>query len=299
MTNNTSRQISSLISVCCSDDAKTFEITSKLIVENIHSLHYEVVVPDQEVALFQEISAKPFTVVGESFYLKEKNLAWLKGYLPKGLKQYAGWYLQQFIKIAAIKNKSANDIVLVWDADTAPLKPLTFIDTSGKLLYYKSDENHEPYFIAIQNLLALKKIVDFSFIAQCFVTKVQWVNDFCDLIERQNGKQWMDAIVSKVDFNESSGFSEYESLGTFLTHYYRREILFLHNKWCRYGNSLIGGINKLSDERVNSLSKQYDFISFEDWDNGQWINMIRGLIESRLPLLPKIIYRVRYLMRRE
>jgi hypothetical protein len=263
------QQISLLISVCYRNDAQTFGETSKLIVKNIQAMRYEVVVPDQDVPLFQQISAKPFVVVAESFYLQGKNLAWLRSRIPADKQWRAGWYLQQFIKIAAAKNANADDIVLIWDSDTAPLKPLAFINTNGKLIYYKGSEHHAPYFTVIKNLLGLEKSVDFSFIAQCFVIKARWARDFCDLIEQKNKHPWMEAIISCVDFNEDSGFSEYESLGTYITHYHRDEIAFSKNQWCRCGNSLIGGIKKLSLLRRLLLSNEYDFISFEAWDKNR------------------------------
>lgn len=39
--------------------------------------------------------------------------------------------------------------------------------------------------------------------------------------------------------------------------------------WYRYGNSLIGSSDNLNKSR-NKLSKKYDFISFESWDDNKF-----------------------------
>lgn len=258
--------VSALISVCCARDAVTWQEASKHIVRNIPALRYEVIVPDREMDLFAALSPEPFAVVGESKYVKERNLDWLKSFFPEGRHDRAGWYLQQFIKIAAARARHLDEIVLLWDADTVPLKPLTFVDNEGKLIYYAGKEHHRPYFEMIRHLLRLEKAVPFSFIAQCFVVKSQWADDFCNEIERHHGKHWIDAIAHKIDFHTGASFSEYESLGTYIVHRHRGEILISRNAWERKGNSLIGGVQNLSAQTITSLAAHYDFISFEKWD---------------------------------
>jgi uncharacterized protein DUF6492 len=260
------RSVSALISVCCSRDAEVWRETSKHIVKYIRASRYEVIIPDREIDMFTTLSPKSFAVVGESTYVKDRNLDWLRSFFPEKRLNRAGWYLQQFVKIAAAKSRPNDDTVLIWDGDTVPLRPLEFIDRSGKLIYYTGSEHHLPYFAMIRHLLGLEKIVSFSFIAQCFIVKSQWADDFCNEIERHHNKHWIDAIVGKIDFDTESSFSEYESLGTYLSHRHPDEFLVSRHSWEREGNSLIGGIQKLTDRSAAALGARYDFISFEKWD---------------------------------
>jgi len=78
---------------------------------------------------------------------------------------------------------------------------------------------------------------------------------------------WLQAIVEATNFREGSGFSEYETLGTFFSHKYANEICFTNRKWLRSGNSLIGGIDKLNQPLSKLLLDQFDYAAFEAWDN--------------------------------
>ena len=74
-------------------------------------------------------------------------------------------------------------------------------------------------------------------------------------------------LIELIDFKQSSGFSEYETLGTFAVKNFNEEIEISDNikNWYRYGNSLIGSSDDFKYFK-NKLSKKYDFISFESWD---------------------------------
>jgi hypothetical protein len=147
-----------------------------------------------------------------------------------------------------------------------PIKPIKFFDQNGKLNYFVGTEYHFPYFQTIEKLIELNKIVKFSFISQCFPVKAKWVQEFCDRIENKFDVNWINALVEHIDTSAISGFSEYESIGTYISHFHSNEITFAQGNWYRYGNSLIRGVHNLTDERIKELAKQYDYLSFELWD---------------------------------
>ena len=258
-------QISELISVCCLKDIETWEITSGFMVRNIAAKEYRVIVPDEEIEEFVKKSPAQFKVIGESRYTKQFRDQLLK-LLPQDKKSQFGWYLQQFIKLLAINDNEENAIVLIWDADTAPIKKLDFITPDGKLIYYKSTENHTPYFETIQKLTGLKKIVSFSFIAQCFPIKVSWLNELCLEMEEKFKKPWVEAVLSNIDFDAPNSFSEYETLGTFISHRYPDQVVYSEKPWWRLGNSLLNHVAFLNPSKAQELAKQFDFISFEKWE---------------------------------
>jgi Family of unknown function (DUF6492) len=261
-------QISELISVCCLKDIEAWEITSGFMVRNIAAKEYRVIVPDGEIDEFVKKSPPQFKVVGESRYTKQFRDQLLK-LLPQDKKSQFGWYLQQFIKLLAIKDNQENAIVLIWDADTAPINKLEFINPEGKLVYYKSTENHTPYFETIERLTGLKKIVSFSFIAQCFPVKVAWLNELCRELEEKFRMPWVEAVLSQIDFATPNSFSEYETLGTFISHGYADQVVYSDRPWWRLGNTLLNHVAFLSLKKAEELSKQYDFISFEKWERAK------------------------------
>jgi len=229
---------------------------------------YRVIVPDIEILEFSKKSPPEFEVIGESRYTAQfKNQ--LLNLLPVDKKSQYGWYLQQFIKLLAMKDNDSSAVVLIWDADTAPIKKLNFVDSSGKLIYYKSTENHTPYFETIYKLTALNKKVSFSFIAQCFPMKVSWLNEFCTLLEEKFHLPWVEAILSQIDFDAPNSFSEYETLGTFISHHHEDEVIYTDKPWWRLGNTLINHVAFLSIKKADELADQYDFISFEKWERAK------------------------------
>jgi hypothetical protein len=260
--------IDKLICVCCQRDAVVWKTASAFIVQNIDSKAYRVIVPDKDVNLFKEISAKPFEIINESIYAKDFQSE-IRKRLPKKISGQYGWYLQQFIKLAAAANNHSNEIVLIWDADTVPIKKINFISQQGKLNYYVGVEHHQPYFETIKRLLHLTKKVNFSFIAQCFVLRASWIHEFIQEIEKVHSKRWDLALLESIDFEEGNSFSEYETLGTFVSHRHSSEISYLNKSWLRLGNSAIGHPAFLSAQLITKKLTKFDFVSFEKWDRAK------------------------------
>ena len=257
--------VSEVICVCSRKDAPTWQKAAPYIVRNIKARHYKLLVPDPELESFRAISPDAFEVIAESRYvghLGEKIAA----RLPAANAGRKGWYLQQFIKMAAASAAGDDDIILIWDADTVPLKPLSFVDERGRIIYYQGTEHHAPYFELIKRLIGLEKAADFSFIAQCFPVKVRWLRELFAELEQKAGTRWEDAIIAGIDFSQASGFSEYETMGTFIAFHHRAEITFSPNRWWRFGNRLVGDIELLTERKARALARKFDFISFEQWE---------------------------------
>jgi hypothetical protein len=268
--------IDKVISVCTLKDISVWPIAAEYILNYIDASEYEVIVPEKEVLQFRAVTPNIFRVVSEELYVRQIHELLKSKFNSKNIGRY-GWYLQQFIKLAALMEAKDSENYLIWDADTVPLKPLTFTSNDG-FFYYKGNEYHSPYFQAINQLLGLEKIVPYSFIAQCFPVKGQWMHEFRTFVERRNNVSWLEAIVQTTNFQESSGFSEYETLGTFFSHKYPDKIHFSTRSWLRFGNSALGGIENLHDPFSKFLLAPFDHASFEVWDKpGKKQKILRGL----------------------
>jgi hypothetical protein len=257
--------IDEIICVCCKKDIETWKVSSNFIAQNINAKTYTVIVPDDEAKLFSVNSDPTFRILPESRYLKISK-SWLAENLPINKKKHAGWYLQQFIKISVAKNGEENNLRLIWDADTIPVKKINFLSENGKLIYYKGSEHHKPYFYTIEKLLGLKRFVDFSFISQCMILRSNWVKRMCNEIESKNSQNWIDSILNSLDSSEQQGFSEYETLGTYFFNHYSSEISITDRKWHRYGGSMIGNACSLSNIKASQISTRYDYVTFESWE---------------------------------
>lgn len=164
--------INKVICVCCKKDASTFENSANYICEYILARTYVVLVPKKDYEYFASLNLKKFQIVSEDKY---EDIADALRDKPVG-KRF-GWYFQQFIKMSELDDGEDSDINLIWDADTIPLKELSF-ERNGKLYFYQGKENHPPYFELIRDLLNEEKLVQTSFIAQCLPYRVRWFRAF-------------------------------------------------------------------------------------------------------------------------
>lgn len=252
------------ISVCKLQDIEVWSYAAPRIVENIDSETYVVIVPDDEVDSFIEFSPSEFTVLPESYFIND-FIAEFMDKANDARSHRAGWYLQQLIKISALKYFSEYEKLLIWDADTIPLKNLKFFCNS-KIFCYTSNEYNERYFDPIEILFGDRKIVDYSFIAQCFPIYGSMVKEFLYLIEKKTHNSWSLGLINSIDFSASSGFSEYETLGFFVTKYYSKMYDVKKSRWLRFGSRWIPmNILKYRLIRV-SLGMFFDFIAYEKWD---------------------------------
>ena len=265
---STPKPIARIVSVCSKKDIDAWSLACRSILRYIDAKEYLVVVPDNEIDLFRSITCQPYKVIPESFYignLKER----LKELLPTDNHDRIGWYLQQFIKIEAAKSTQLGEdpqqLVLIWDADTVPLKKLSFIDVRGRVLYYSGTENHVPYFDFIKKIFPWAARQEFSFIAQCFPAKISWIRDFCGELESGN-RGWVESIIANLDRSQRAGFSEYESMGTYIWDKYSDQVALNNHAWERNGRSLVGKPGNLSTLEFAGLANFFDFISFEAWD---------------------------------
>jgi hypothetical protein len=252
------------ISVCSQKDLAVWTLVSQKLPSYVLAKSYSVYVPDHEVELFKAKTNPRVTVYPESLVIGD-FASKIKNHLDKNNQHRGGWYLQQFIKLAAVARHSPNDCVLIWDADTLPLKPLKF-KVDEQFIFYIGHEYRPSYFEFTERVLGLKKSANHSFIAQCMPVHVTWVHDLIKLLEKKYRVDWMNAVLKNITSTEPAGFSEYETLGTFVNCHYPQSYAITKNAWCRNGISLVGVPQKLDAHLLKGLASQFDFISFENWD---------------------------------
>ena len=273
--------LNEVISVCSSKDLAVWKLVSLQLTKYIKADNYSLFVPDAEVSVFREVTHPSIQVYPESNIIGDLRNTILE-YLEGDNKNRVNWYLQQFIKIAAIAKKPSEAIVLIWDADTLPLKSLNFIGHDNTLLFYTNTEYRASYFLFLERVFSIKKTLDFSFIAQCLPVKVSWIQEMSNELEAKYQMNWLLAILSQIDPREPAGFSEYETIGAYAYDRHRNECHFLKNPWCRTGVSLVGYPQTLSNNELQGLSHDFDFISFEKWDRPNGFRSKLIIFKNRL-----------------
>lgn len=193
-----------------------------------------------------------------------------------------GWYLQQFLKMSYARI-CTDEFYLLWDSDTIPLKPISLFNDIGKpFLDYKS-EYHKPYFDTISHILpGYNKIFGGSFIAEHMLINTKHMRQLLDEIENNEllpGQSFYEKIISAVSVDDisKSGFSEFETYGTFVYKNYHSE--YELRQWCslRFGGMFFTPSDLKDKKIVKWLSSYYHAISFE---KGHYLSSFRGVANN-------------------
>jgi hypothetical protein len=176
-----------------------------------------------------------------------------------------GWYFQQFLKIGFSLYAKKYKYYLIWDADTIPLRSLTFFEDEV-ILITQGNEYHKHYFKTISLLFSNLNLQSISHISQHLMVNTFDMNCMIHDLEKAGQIWWckiLESLTNKYPFQQ---FSEYETYATFCLsnrpHLYKS----IKRSWFRYGKSYFN--KELSDSRVGDLGKYYDYIAFEEWDVG-------------------------------
>jgi hypothetical protein len=265
-------RISRVISVCEKKDIGTWRHSSRAVIRHVRAEDFLLICPDGQIGDFRAATAADWRIEAESIYAGNDGLEMVRQRVSGANLQRVNWLFQQFLKINAVIHSGLDDadVVVIWDADTVPLRPLQFVDPdSGRVCYYHGREHHTPYFITIEHLFGPGYIHDRSFIAQCFPVRVGWVRAMvCEIEKRNPGASYVDAVLRVLPGLSGSEFSEYETMGTWVMRNHRDAFMFQpKNRWLRDGSRIIG-VN--TGERARStllwlLSFFYDYVAIENW----------------------------------
>jgi hypothetical protein len=180
----------------------------------------------------------------------------------------AGWYFQQFLKLCYSLNPKAGSHYLVWDADTIPLRPMEFFNHDGRTFFETSAEYNPAYFATMQRLIGIGKAEPYSFISEHMMIErnkaVQLLKEICGSSE-VSCRQVAERIISAIDAESlsESGFSEFETYGTYVTSKYPESVAVRALPSQRQGVLIYGRQPKPQD--LFALSRRYYWASFEAW----------------------------------
>lgn len=274
-----------VVSVCEIKDIGTWKLTAVRVPRHIKAFSYELICPDSQLAEFRAVTPPAWVVTGESAYSANCGQEMIRRMAVGESKMRVNWLFQQFLKINAVLSGRDEEIVLIWDADTVPLRDLGFIDPNdGRLMCYHSKEVHTPYFGTVERLLGMGKACEPSFIAQCMPLRVAWVRGLVGEIEGRAGVPYPEAVMSALPGESGSEFSEYETIGTWVWRNRPDEIsLRRKNRWLRGGSSLfrpnLDGWH--ATMLLAMLSLHYDFVAIENWKARGILGRAFGKIISR------------------
>lgn len=215
----------------------------------------------------------------------------------------AGWYVQQFVKIA-YSRYCKNKYYLLWDSDTIPLKKIGLFDNATPFFDCKK-EYHKAYFDTIEKLFqGLHKTIRGSFISEHMLIDAELMRRMLDEIEANiniPGEDFQQKIINAINTEDivRSGFSEFETFGTYVTAKYPDKYLLREWKSMRYGNFFFKGKKNISPAVINWLGSYYDAISFEKGhEECRWAKLV-GSAGFRRIHSPSVLDIMAFLVRAE
>lgn len=277
-----------VISVCEARDIDVWRVASRRIIRHIAANSYQLICPDAQIAEFGAATAAGWEITGESRFSGNCRLEMIGERVVGENLNRRHWLFQQFLKINAIAGSSLDDrdLVVIWDADTVPLRDIGFVDpVAGRVLYYHGKEFHRPYFETIRSLFGLERLADVSFIAQCLPVRAGCVREMLREIEDGFSMSYVEAVLRLLPGKSGSEFSEYETIGTWLLKHHPEEIVFRErNRWLRSGSSIFG--SRLSSPMARWLFRllalRYDFVAIEKWRRPLSFKRIFNALSRRL-----------------
>lgn len=195
-----------------------------------------------------------------------------------GSDERARWYFQQFYKMAACRIPEIAEHYLIWDGDAILLRTLDFCDSTGRACFCTRDGYCQAYFDTINRLFGLEKPMKPSFIAEHQWIDTAVMNNLLSELEQapNRAETWMLTIIGAIADKDlgASGFSEYETYGTYFVHHHPNDFVLHTLKHMRGASALFGS----QPDRItlaSLMARGYAFASFESYHR---------LIKTRAPI---------------
>lgn len=258
-----------VITICSLKHADVWKLTSRLLIEHLPADEYFLYVPHNEIEEFRQITPNEIRVIAQETLGADYREPLMQAVQDSGNINRYGWYLQQLYKIEALLD-CERDLGIIWDADCVPIQPIPVLDSQSKIVYMDvSTEYNPPYFAAIERLLGMARVQSQCFVIPCFPFWSAWGKEFVhDLETKSQGQTWWEAIISQTDLSLTSGFSETETLGTWVANRHGDSWVSVKGHWERYGQRRFGYARKFSVRRLKRVTKMtdLDIVAFENWD---------------------------------
>jgi len=261
--NELSQQPLDVVTACRSADFRILQLGLEGLRRFVPFRKLYVITAPRNIPRFRRGFGEGVEILNEDEMIPGMTLQALRTLFLPGFPHGAGWYFQQLLKFAFGFRETETDYYLIWDADTVPLRPLQFFDSSGRMLFTTANEMHEPYFDNYRRLLGEGANREFSFIAQHIIVQKSILRELLQRIERNcSGPDgWAWTIMRNLQGSSTNLFSEYETLGHYVKNHYPTRAVYRHLSWLREGGLKTFG--RPTSRTLNELAETYDFVAFE------------------------------------
>lgn len=252
-----------IVTACRAADLPTLRLTAEFLARHVPFKRLWVITHRSNARRFSRTLGGLAEILDENEVVPEMTLEQLQLLPLPEFPRGAGWYFQQYLKLAFAFRNQEDDYYLIWDADTIPLRPLEFFDAQGRMLFATSAEFHPPYFDTYRKILGTEPHREFSFISQHIIVRKSIARQMLKQIEQHcpGDQNWAWKITHNLAGAGSNRFSEYETYGHYLKNAYPELAAFRQLPWLREGTQHLS--LRPSRAQLESLGRDYCFAAFE------------------------------------
>lgn len=185
-----------------------------------HPIGNVYIVAPKKDAIKCIVNKKRCIFIDETTVLKDISKKDIQYYING--EDRTGWLFQQLLKLS-VDTFTKHEYILVMDSDTLLMRPVKYMH-KGKIILNTSDEYHETYFKVYKNLMKESPVSAKSFVSHGMLFSKKHLQEMKQFISQRNQTDWTKAILSKVDYSDLSGFSEYETYGNYVLRYHPTEV---------------------------------------------------------------------------
>jgi hypothetical protein len=227
--------------------------------------------------------SRDFCKIVEEGEILKQSLSDIEKWEVWGFPARAGWYFQQFLKLAIAQTSIAQERYVIWDADTIPYRHMSFFDDKMRMLFTTGPEFHEPYFRTNNMLIGVNRCLhnlQFSAISQHMPVYRDVMLDLLDRIGQRKNGDWVSAIRAVISDGrpDLSLFSEYEIFADWVRVTRPNQFALRRLPWNRNGN-------RCTPFQLTIAKQVMYFIAYESGQNAtlSWRELRREIIRAVLP----------------
>jgi hypothetical protein len=171
------------------------------------------------------------------------------------------WLYQQFLKILCFKViEDLTESFVMVDSDTIFLRDVSFDPMSFQ--YSIAPDYHIPYEHPIKSLLGIETL-GYSCINHHMIFNKSKLQLMIDDVEKRFNTNFIDAVLSIIDYNEASCFSEWDLYANYMIKNHPNYCVHRQLKWVD-----IGYIPNKSQIKSLNEETDYDFVSCHAYIRG-------------------------------
>ena len=260
-----------IVAACRACDLPVLEVAASQFREILAIQSLSVIAPNSDCAQIRSCLGREVRVIPEDEFIVGMTLAQLRKLSVPHFPTAAGWYFQQLLKLQFAFVDTSDDYYLIWDADTVPLRPMTFFDASGRMLLAKTTEYHPAYFETYRRILGEEPNQEYSFITQHMLVQKSVAREMLARIEQhvKGEGNWAWKIMRSLPKSGDNLFSEYETYGHYVKNHYPERVAIVERAWRReYKLKLTRGTPSRSG--IKKLARDLDYMAFEKSSKSWW-----------------------------